>query len=138
MTTARETLRATTVEVLETGLFVFLADGGEVPREGVSFRMDIRGSRPAVVGLRASDGAARILAAQMLGCDEGEVTASERALAAAEALNILAGVLVARTLGPVPELELCPPQPGGDPEGDVVTFSTDGGPVTLWYAESAA
>ncbi len=138
--TTQEALRETAFEILESGLFLFLAEGvaPTEPGPGQVFRMDIRGSREAEVGLLASEGAARLLASQMLGCEESEVGHDEASAASSEALNIVAGALLARTVGTDPELELCPPVAGGEPQGDVVWFDTDAGPMALWYLERAA
>jgi hypothetical protein len=133
-----DALRETAYEVFETGMYVFLTEGGSVAEEALSFRMDIRGGPEAEVGLRASLGAARLLASQMLGCPLDEVSDADRDLAASEALNVIAGALLARTVGTGPELELCPPVAGGAPHGASVVFDTEGGALLLWYAARAA
>ena len=54
--------------------------------------------------------------------------------AVAEALNVVAGAIVARILGAGGEFELRPPVSGGTPIGEVCAFNADGGQVQLWWA----
>jgi hypothetical protein len=136
--TPRDALRETAYEILESGLFVFLREGVDPPDGGPTYTLRVAGTHPSVIGLRADPSAARHLAGEMLGCDAATLADEEVAAATAEALNILAGAVVVRLVGADPELELLPPVAGGEPTGECLVFGTDGGSMTMWYAEGAA
>lgn len=127
-----EAIRATAYEILEDGLFLFL-DPATLPMEedAVAFTMHVAG---AELGLRMSRTAASALAAHMLGRGEGEVLPEEVDAAVAEALNMVAGQLVARVVGTEAELDLGLPSRGGLPNGTTLAFDVEGGGLELWYA----
>lgn len=127
-----EALRATAYQILEDGLFMFLDEPlGELEPDAVAYSLTAAG---AEVGLRISRPAACTLAAHMLGRDESEVEQDDVGPAVAEALNMVAGPLVAHIIGAEREIDLGIPAPGGAPHGDAVSFSVEGGGLELWYA----
>ena len=132
--TCAEALSQCAFEVIEEGMFVFLEPAEPGPAPGIRFWMAIEGAHCAEVGLAASEGVARQLAAGMLGMDADEVSQEDLDATVAEALNIVAGKVVATIAGSGLELELRPPVGGGHPKGAVVAFDTDEGQLQLWYA----
>ncbi|MEQ1504532.1 MAG: chemotaxis protein CheX [Myxococcota bacterium] len=131
-----DALRQTAFEILEEGLFVFLAEGEPVTDiEPVRFTMAIEGpAHRSEVGIQVSRDLARTMAANMLGLDPDEMSDGDIAAGVAEALNMVAGRLMPDIVGFGPELELHPPVAGGMPHGDVIAFDSDGGQILMWYA----
>ena len=133
--TIDDAIQRSAFAILEDGLFLFLdPDDAGGPAEGVAYTMAIEGGAPAEVGLVLEPAVARQLAAGMLGVDEEEIDDPTGRASVAEALNMLAGHLVALVEGDRAERDLCPPVEGGSPRGHVAGFQTDGGRLTLWYA----
>lgn len=130
-----EALRASAFEIFEEGFFLLL-DERDGPPGPLRYTMAIsEGDRArAEVGLAVDPGVGRALAAHMLGSDPEEVAEADVGAAVAEALNVLAGRLLADTVGPAPVLELHPPVAGGEPRGDVASFDTADGALAVWYA----
>jgi hypothetical protein len=129
-----EALRAAAFEIFEEGFFLLL-DEAPAPLGPLRYTMVVaEGERPrAEVGLAVDPGVGRALAAHMLGTEAGEVAEDDVAAAVAEALNVLAGRLLADTMGPAAVLELHPPVAGGTPRGTIATFDTADGALALWY-----
>lgn len=131
----QDALKAAAFEILEDGLFVFLEDTEDEVVDPIRYTMTILNGaqRVSEIGISTSPDLSRRLAANLLGTSPEEVTADERGGAVAEALNMVAGVVLLHLYGGDVELELCPPVAGGNPAGDQVTFASDGGTVQLWH-----
>lgn len=135
--TAANALRQAAFEILEEGLFLFLEEGEpstEVDPVRFTMAIDGDGKTNAEIGLQAGHEVARSLAANMLGIDPEEVSETDVRAAVAEALNMVAGRILADTVGTAAELELHPPEVGGAPHGDTIVFQAAEGQLTLWYA----
>lgn len=136
-----EALRRTAYEILEDGMFLFL-EPTELPDEAlpVSYGMVVERAATCMrVGLSANAQVATMLAGNMLGIDESDVSDADRASAVAEALNIVAGRLLAHVAPEHEEYTLHPPVPS-EPLGADATalaFSVDGGTLVLWHAPCA-
>ncbi|MEZ4240369.1 MAG: chemotaxis protein CheX [Myxococcota bacterium] len=131
---AEDALRRTAYEILEDGMFLFLEEAALQPDdEAVVATMRVDGGYCATVGMLASPDVARALASNMLGIEEADVSAPDRAAAVAEALNILCGRLLAHLVGEEAELTLHPPVLGGGPDGAQVAFAVEGGQLALWH-----
>lgn len=137
-----EALRRTAYEILEDGMFLFL-EPTEVPDAPLAVRFSMVVERPGsrmALGLSANEQVATMLASNMLGIDESDVADADRGSAVAEALNIVAGRLLAHLAPEDEEYTLHPPvavDAGGDAGAGALAFGVDGGTLVLWHAPCA-
>lgn len=132
----REALQASAYQILEDGLFLFLEETDHEEPEPIRYTMTIHQDETPIseIGIAASRELSKVLASNFLGAGPDEITPADEDAAVAEALNMVAGVILYHLHGGAVELELRPPVAGGAPHGDVVTFGAEGGTLQLWYS----
>jgi len=107
-----EPLREAVDEVLETMFFV--EDGGRSavgrpPEELIEARLNFEGGPSGSFRLRITDGATKTLAADFLGEDAPELTATRIAEVVSELANMICGAFLSRVAGEETTFRLSPP-----------------------------